>query len=127
MRCAGGEGKGEGRRESGKDKKARGGRWEREQVERLFPFAAPGVPRVPFPFPHSPSPAIALAFNEMRTPYASEREICVQKFGNAYRRNRETNGPFQEHLYHHQTVQRNTEMLFANDERFPFTIVACLP
>ena len=26
----------------------------------------------------------------MRTPYASEREICVQKFGNAYQRNGET-------------------------------------
>ena len=26
-----------------------------------------------------------------------------------------------------QTIQRNTEMLFANDARFPFTILACLP
>ena len=38
---------------------------------------------------NSPS-AVALAFEEMRTPYASGREIFVQKFGNAYRRNSET-------------------------------------
>ena len=31
------------------------------------------------------------------------------------------------HLYHHQTIQRNTEMLFTNDARFPFTILAVLP
>ena len=31
-------------------------------------------------------PAVALAFEEMRAPYASEEEICVQKFGNAYQR-----------------------------------------
>ena len=31
-------------------------------------------------------PAIALAFEEMRTPYASGWEICIQKFGNAYQR-----------------------------------------
>ena len=30
--------------------------------------------------------AVALAFEEMRTPHASWREICVQKFGNAYQR-----------------------------------------
>ena len=71
--------------------------------------------------------AVSLAFEEMRTPYASGREICVQKFGNACQRNRETNGAFQKHLYHHQTIQRNTEMLFANDARFPFTMLACLP
>ena len=45
--------------------------------------------------------AVALAFEEMRTPYASEREICVQKFRNAYQRNRKTNGAFEKHLYHH--------------------------
>ena len=30
--------------------------------------------------------AVALAFVELRTPYASEWEICVQKFGNAHQR-----------------------------------------
>ena len=45
---------------------------------------------------------------------------CVQ-------RNSETNDAFQKHLYYHQTIQRNTEMLFANDARFPFTILVCLP
>ena len=28
--------------------------------------------------------AVALAFEELRTPYASGREIYVQKFGNVY-------------------------------------------
>ena len=65
--------------------------------------------------------AVALAFGEIRT------NICVQKFGNAYQQNWETNGTFQKYLYHHQTIQRNIEMLFANDARFPFTILACLP
>ena len=60
----------------------------------------------------------------MRTPYASGRQICVQEFGKTYQRNRETNGAFKKHLYHHQTIQPNTEMLFANDGHFPFT---CLP
>ena len=49
------------------------------------------------------------------------------KIRKSYRRNRETNGAFQKHLYHHQRIQRNTEMLFANDLRFPITILACLP
>ena len=31
-------------------------------------------------------PISAVAFEEMRTPYPSGREICVQKFGNAYQR-----------------------------------------
>ena len=78
-------------------------------------------------FPATPQAAVALAFEEMRTPHASGREICAQKFGNAYQRNRETNGAFQKHLYHHRTIQRNTEMLFSNDARFPFTTLACLP
>ena len=30
--------------------------------------------------------AVALAFGEMRTPYASGRELCEQKFGNVYQR-----------------------------------------
>ena len=30
--------------------------------------------------------AVAVAFEEMRTPYASGREICAQKFENAYKR-----------------------------------------
>ena len=38
---------------------------------------------------------VALAFEKMRTPYASGRERCVLKFGNAYWRNRKTNGAFQ--------------------------------
>ena len=33
-----------------------------------------------------PCAAVTLAIEEMRTPYTSEREICVQKFGNAYQR-----------------------------------------
>ena len=71
---------------------------------------------------HPKQSAVALAFEEMRTPYASGREInSVQKFGNGYQHNRETNGAFQKHLYHRQT------MLFANDARFPFTILVCLP
>ena len=37
------------------------------------------------------------------------------------------NGAFQKHLYHHQTIQRNTEMLFANDAHFLFTIIVSLP
>ena len=72
--------------------------------------------------------AVALAFEEMRTPYASRRKICVQKFRNAYQRNRVTNDAFQEQFYDrvHQTIQRN-KMLFANDARFPFTMLVCLP
>ena len=35
--------------------------------------------------------------------------ICVQKFGNAYRRNRETNGAFQRHLF--TTIKRFSEIL----------------
>ena len=31
--------------------------------------------------------AVALALEQLRSPHASEREICVQKVGNAYRRN----------------------------------------
>ena len=46
--------------------------------------------------------AVALAFEEMR----KRREIFVRKFWNAYQQNRETNGAFQKHLYHHQTIQR---------------------
>ena len=43
--------------------------------------------------------AAALTFEEIRTPYASGREIWVQRFGNAYQRNREMNDAFQKHLY----------------------------
>ena len=53
--------------------------------------------------------------------------MCVQKFGKVYQRNGDTNGAFRKHLYHHQIIQRNTVMFFANDTRFPFTILACLP
>ena len=65
----------------------------------------------------------SLAFEEMRKPYASEQEICVQKSGNEYWQNGETNGAFQILLYHHQTIQRNTEMWFANDA---FVIICIL-
>ena len=34
-------------------------------------------------------PAVKLAFEEMRTQHASAREICIQKSGNVYQRNRE--------------------------------------
>ena len=89
---------------------------------------------------------VALAFEQMRTPHASGREICAQKLGIAYqqnvtflmrRGNREKtqtrlsfslSGKSQlEKRMAHQTIQRNTEMLFANDARFPFTILVCLP
>ena len=56
----------------------------------------------------------------MRTPYTGGQKTCIQKFGNAYQRNRK------KHLYHHHTIQRNTEMLFINDVHFPFTMLACL-
>ena len=66
----------------------------------------------------------------MRSPYASEREIWVQKIGNAYRRNSETNGALQGYLYqryHHETF---SEISFANwwalsfrDTRVPSVIV----
>ena len=69
----------------------------------------------------------ASVWGDAYTPYASGRGICVQKFGNAYQKKRETNGAFQKHLYHHQMIQRNTEMLFANHARFPFTILVCRP
>ena len=73
---------------------------------------------------------VALSCEEMRTPYASGREICVQRFGSALptKINRETNDAFQTHLHNrvHQTIQGNNS--FANDARFPFTIMlAYLP
>ena len=60
-------------------------------------------------------PAVALAFEEMRTPYASDN-----KFGYKNSKMCKTR------LYHHQMIQ-STEMLFANDVRFPSTILACVP
>ena len=61
--------------------------------------------------------AVALAFEEMRTPYGSRREICVQrKLRNEWRVSKAPLPP---------TIQRNN-MFFANDARFPFTIPACL-
>ena len=62
---------------------------------------------------NKPQVAVALAFQQMRTPDASRREICVQEFGNAYQRKRY-------HFYHRvqQTIQGN-KMLFANNARFP--------
>ena len=47
-------------------------------------------------------------------------------YENSEKRNGETNDAFQKHLYHpaHQTIQRN-KTLFANDVRFPFTILEC--
>ena len=62
--------------------------------------------------------AVALAFEEIRTP--SGRDICVQKFGNAYQWNRETNGAFQKHLYHHPLyIQRNPECCSQTIRDFP--------
>ena len=63
-------------------------------------------------------PAVALAFEEMRTPYASGREVCVQKFGNAYQRKE-----IEKRMTHFKSIfqiQWN-KMFFANDARFPFT------
>ena len=61
----------------------------------LDPFAFQNL-RIPFP-------AVTLAFEEMRTPYGSGREIrkCVPT-----KRNREMNDAFQEHIYHrvYQTI-----------------------
>ena len=37
------------------------------------------------------------------------------------------NGAFQKHFYHCHTIQQNTEMLFANDARFPFTYSRMFP
>ena len=42
-------------------------------------------------------PVVALAFEEMRTPYESGREICVQNCLPT-KRNKETNAAFQENL-----------------------------
>ena len=58
----------------------------------------------PYPQQHSGS----ARFEEVRTLYASGWEICVQKFGNVYQQNRETNGAFQKHLY---DDQRFSELL----------------
>ena len=60
--------------------------------------------------------------------YASEREICVEKFGNAYRRNREMNSTFQKHLFHHQTIQLNIEILLLSfhNTRVPSMIVSLM-
>ena len=78
---------------------------------------------------HTTLSVVVLAFKEMHTLYASRREICTQKFGNAtiQYQHRETNDAFQKHLYHHQTIQQNTEIMFANDAQFPFTKLVCLP
>ena len=62
--------------------------------------------------------AVALAFEEMRTPYASGREICVQKFGNAYQRKE-----IEKRMPHFKT----NKMFFVNDTRFPFTQLAYVP
>ena len=59
---------------------------------------------------------VALAFEEMHTPYASEREIREQKLRNAHQRkkNRKTNGALQKYTYHqlHKTIPRN-KMFYA--------------
>ena len=62
--------------------------------------------------------AVALAFEEMRTSYASGREICVQKFGNAYQRKKIEK--WMPHFNSTFQIQWN-KMFFANDARFPFT------
>ena len=50
----------------------------------VLPFQSVGPRMKP---PRGVHPAVVLAFEEMRTPHASRREICIQKFGNAYQRN----------------------------------------
>ena len=72
--------------------------------------------------------AVAPPFEEIRTPYTSGWEICIQKSRNACQRKEiEKHDTFQKHLYHwyHQTIQQN-KMLFANNVRFPFTLHECL-
>ena len=55
----------------------------RQQVRDGMSIASERCPVVILPYN---TPAVTLAFEEMRTPYASGREICVQKCGNAYQR-----------------------------------------
>ena len=72
---------------------------------------------------HSTS-AVALPFEEMRTPYASGKEILRTKFGNAYQRkaNTETNAAFQKN--HSDSAKKK---FFANDPRFlSYSVRSCL-
>ena len=73
--------------------------------------------------------AVALAFEEMRTPYASGREICVQKFGNAYQRNERDSAKWMARFKStFATITQVSDILeCCSQTRFPFTILACLP
>ena len=74
-----------------------------------------------------PDTAVALLLRRCVHRTQVDEKFAYKKFGNVYQQNRETDGAFQKHFYHHQTIQQNTKMLFANDASFPFTILACLP
>ena len=60
--------------------------------------------------------AVALAFEEMHTPYASGREICVQKVGNAYQWKE-----IEKRMTNFKSTSQRSKMFCANDARFPFT------
>ena len=62
--------------------------------------------------------AVTLAFEEMHN------TVC--KWMRNLRTKIRKSGTFQKHLYHHQTIQWNTETLFTSDAHFPFTILVGL-
>ena len=70
--------------------------------------------------------AVALAFDEMRTPYPSGQEICVQNFGNAYQwREIETRMTHFKSTLSTGFIKRFREIKCSqNNARFPFTILA---
>ena len=75
--------------------------------------------------------AFPLAFEEMRTPYASGREICVQKLRNAYQRKeiakRMTHFKSTGHRVK-QMIQRNkSETMLAFLSQYPFALRDRLP
>ena len=73
--------------------------------------------------------AVAQAFEEVLTPYTNGLEICVQKLGNAYQRNERSGAKWMARFKSTFAtgIQQNAEMFLANDARFPFTVLACLP
>ena len=80
--------------------------------------------------------ALALSFEKMRTPYASGREICVRKWTRNLRSKNRKCVPTKrnEQMTHFKStfttgfIRRFSEKtFFANDARFPVTILACLP
>ena len=72
-----------------------------------------------------------VAFDEMRTQYASEQEICVPKFGNAYQwKPVETQVTHFKSTFSAKLIKRFRKkklMLFTNNAHFPFRILVCLP